>query len=138
MGGNLLEKQSTIIKRSFRSSAKLLSLDFTIPVDELTAKTFYHFRTSELFNIWTPPFCTDSSMWLTKDERHPLRYTFYPCVLIVLDFTNWHLYTLDWESILTYIFFQFQQGLKKSKSNEERWKTELISMWCFIIVRRNM
>ena len=48
---NLPEKQSTIIKRSFRSSTKLLSLDSTIPVDELTAKTFYRFRTSELFNI---------------------------------------------------------------------------------------
>ena len=49
--GSLLEKQSTIIKRSFRSSAKLLSLDSTILVDELTVKTFYRFRTSELFNI---------------------------------------------------------------------------------------
>ena len=51
LGGNLLKKQSTIVKRSFRSSIKPLSLDFTIPVDELTAKTFYRFRTSELFNI---------------------------------------------------------------------------------------
>ena len=50
-GGNLPKKQSTIVKRSFRSSTKLLSLDFTIPVDELTAKTFYCFRTFELFNI---------------------------------------------------------------------------------------
>ena len=33
LGGNLTEKQSTIVKRSFRSSAKPLSLDFTIPVD---------------------------------------------------------------------------------------------------------
>ena len=51
LGGNLPEKKSTIVKRSFRSSTKLLSLDSTIPVDELTAETFYHFRTSELFNI---------------------------------------------------------------------------------------
>ena len=51
LGGNLLEKQFTIVKRSFRSSIKPLSLDFTIPVDELTAKIFYCFRTSELFNI---------------------------------------------------------------------------------------
>ena len=51
LGGNLPEKQSTIVKRSFRSSIKPLSLDSTIPVDELTAKTFYHFKTSELFNI---------------------------------------------------------------------------------------
>ena len=51
IGGNLLEKQFTIIKRSFRSSTKLLFLDTTIPVDELTVETFYHFRTSELFSI---------------------------------------------------------------------------------------
>ena len=49
--GNLLEKQSIIVKRSFRSSTKLLSLDSTIPVDELTTETFYRFKTSELFNI---------------------------------------------------------------------------------------
>ena len=35
--GNLTEKQFTIVKRSFRSSTKLLSLNTTIPVDELTA-----------------------------------------------------------------------------------------------------
>ena len=51
LGGNLPEKQSTIVKRSFRSSTKPLSLDSTIPVDEFTAKTFYHFRIFELFNI---------------------------------------------------------------------------------------
>ena len=51
LGGNLFEKQSTIVKRSFRSSTKPLSLDFTIPVDELIVETFYRFRTSELFNI---------------------------------------------------------------------------------------
>ena len=51
LGGNLLEKQSTIVKRSLRSSTKPLSLNSTIPVDELTAETFYRFRTSELFNI---------------------------------------------------------------------------------------
>ena len=50
LGGNLLEKQSTIVKRSFRSSTKPLSLDSTIPIDELIAETFYRFRTSELFN----------------------------------------------------------------------------------------
>ena len=50
LGGNLPEKQSTIVKRSFKSSTKPLSLDSTIPVDELTAETFYRFRTSELFN----------------------------------------------------------------------------------------
>ena len=49
--GNLLEKQFTIVKRSFRSSTKPLSLDSTIPVDELTTEIFYRFRTSELFNI---------------------------------------------------------------------------------------
>ena len=49
--GNLPEKQSTIVKRSFRSSTKPLSLDSTILVDELIIETFYCFRTSELFNI---------------------------------------------------------------------------------------
>ena len=51
LGRNLPEKQFTIVKRSFRSSTKPLSLDSTIPVDELTVKTFYRFRTFELFNI---------------------------------------------------------------------------------------
>ena len=50
LGGNLPKKQFTIVKRSFRSSTKSLSLDFTIPVDELTAEIFYRFKTSELFN----------------------------------------------------------------------------------------
>ena len=51
LGGNLPEKQFTIVKRSFKSSTKPLSLDSTIPVNELTVKTFYRFKTSELFNI---------------------------------------------------------------------------------------
>ena len=51
LGRNLPEKQSTIVKTSFRSSTKSFSLDFTIPVDELIAETFYCFRTSKLFNI---------------------------------------------------------------------------------------
>ena len=51
LGGNPPEKKSTIIKRSFKSNTKLLSLDSTIPIDELTAKTFYRFRTFKLFNI---------------------------------------------------------------------------------------
>ena len=51
LGGNLLEKQFTIVKRSFRSSTKPLSLESTILIDELIAKTSYHFRTSEFFNI---------------------------------------------------------------------------------------
>ena len=51
LGGNLLEKQFIIVKRSFRSSTKPLSLDFTIIVDELIAATFYRFKTSKLFNI---------------------------------------------------------------------------------------
>ena len=42
---------SLIMKIKKYLFTKLLSLDFTIPVDELTAETFYHFRTSELFNI---------------------------------------------------------------------------------------
>ena len=51
LGGNLPKKQSTIVKGSFRSSTKPLSLDSIIPIDELTVETFYRFRTSELFNI---------------------------------------------------------------------------------------
>ena len=51
LGGNLPKKQFTIVKKSFRSSIKPLSLDSTIPIDELIAKTFYRFRTSKLFNI---------------------------------------------------------------------------------------
>ena len=76
LGRNLPENQFTIVKRSFRSSTKPLSLDSTIPIDELIAKTFYRFRTSEFFNIWMTPFLhesqyvtnqwyTASSMWLT-------------------------------------------------------------------------
>ena len=51
LGENLPKKKFTILKRSFRSSTKHLSLDSTIPIDELTVETFYCFRTSELFNI---------------------------------------------------------------------------------------
>ena len=51
LGENLPEKQSTIVKRSFRSNTKPLSLDSIIPVNELTVKIFYRFRTLELFNI---------------------------------------------------------------------------------------
>ena len=51
LGGNFPEKQSTIVKKSFRFSTKPLSLDSTIPLGELTAETFYHFKTSKLFNI---------------------------------------------------------------------------------------
>ena len=51
LGRNLPEKQSTIIKRSFRSSTKPLSLNSTFLIDELIVETFYCFRTSKLFNI---------------------------------------------------------------------------------------
>ena len=51
LGGNLPEKQFTVVKRSFRSSTKPLSINSTILIDELTVKTFYHFRTSKHFNI---------------------------------------------------------------------------------------
>ena len=50
-GGNLPEKQFTIVKKSFRSSTKPFFLDSTILVDDLTTETFYRFRTFELFNI---------------------------------------------------------------------------------------
>ena len=67
--GNLPKKKSTTIKRSFRSSTKSLSLDSTIPVDELTAETFYHFRASKLFNIWTPPFLLHGSQYVTNSSN---------------------------------------------------------------------
>ena len=51
LGGNFPEKQSAIVKKSFKSGTKPLSLDSTILVDELTAETFYRFKTSKLFNI---------------------------------------------------------------------------------------
>ena len=51
LGENLPKKQFTIVKRSFRSSTKPLSLNSTIPIDKLTEKIFYRFRTSKLFNI---------------------------------------------------------------------------------------
>ena len=51
LGGNLPEKQFTIVKRSFKSSTKHLSLDFTIPVDELIVEIFNRFRTFELSSI---------------------------------------------------------------------------------------
>ena len=54
--GNFPKKQFTIVKRSVRFSTKLLSLDSKIPVDEITVETFYRFRTSKLFKIWTPSF----------------------------------------------------------------------------------
>ena len=74
LGGKLPKKQSTIIKRSFRPSTKHLSLDSTISVDKLTAKTFYCFRTSELFNIWMPPFdAWIPSTWLTNCTNPSMR-----------------------------------------------------------------
>ena len=49
--GNLPNKQSTTVKRNSRPSTKHLCLNSTISIDELTVETFYHFKTSELFNI---------------------------------------------------------------------------------------
>ena len=40
LGGNLPKKQFTIVKKSFRSNTKPLSLNSTIPIDELTVETF--------------------------------------------------------------------------------------------------
>ena len=89
--GNLPEKQSTIVKRSFRSSTKPLSLDSTIPVDKLTAETFYYFRTSELFNIWMPPFwCTNPNTWLINcaDPSTQLNHQLEEVGYKVLHFIN--------------------------------------------------
>ena len=62
LGGNLLEKQFTIVKRRFRYSTKPLSLDSIIPIDELITETFYRFKTSEPSIYECHPFCTESSM----------------------------------------------------------------------------
>ena len=35
LGGNLSKKKFTVVKKSFKSSTKPLSLDSTIPIDEL-------------------------------------------------------------------------------------------------------
>ena len=51
LGENLSKKQSTIVKRSFRSSTKPLSLDSTISIDELTVEILYCFGTFELSSI---------------------------------------------------------------------------------------
>ena len=51
LGRNFPEKQFTIVKRSFRSNTKHLSLDSTILVDELTTEIFYRFRTFKLSSI---------------------------------------------------------------------------------------
>ena len=64
--GNLLVKQSTIVKRSFKSRTKPLSLNSTIPVAELIIEIFYRFRTFELFNIWTPSFFMHGSQYVTN------------------------------------------------------------------------
>ena len=77
LGRNLPKKQSTIVKRSFRSSTKPLSLDSTIPIDRWThSRNLLPLQNLWLFNIWTPPFlhgsqymtnqwCVASSTWLT-------------------------------------------------------------------------
>ena len=60
--GNFPEKQSTIVKRSFRSSTKPLSLYSTIPVDELIAETFTVSEplSSSIYERY-PFCCTDPS-----------------------------------------------------------------------------
>ena len=68
LGRNLLEKQFTIIKRSFISSIKLLSLDSTILVDKLTTEIFYRFRTFKLSSIWMPPMM-HGSQYMTNSQQ---------------------------------------------------------------------
>ena len=63
LGGKPSRKAIYYSKEKFQIYKKILSLDSTILVDELTAEIFYRFRTSELFNIWMPPF----------DARIPVR-----------------------------------------------------------------
>ena len=74
---NLLEKQFTIVKRSFRSSTKPLSLNSTIPIDELIVETLYHFRTFELFKIWMPLFLMQGFQYMINFfARIPVRDSF--------------------------------------------------------------
>ena len=52
LGENLSKNQLTIIKRSFRSNTKPLSLDSTIPVDDLSFFTNGIFKsTLKLFDL---------------------------------------------------------------------------------------
>ena len=74
---NLLEKQFTIVKKSFRSSTKPLSLDSTISIDELTEETFYRFRTFELFNIWTSTFAQIQYMTNSSNLKMLLATKFF-------------------------------------------------------------
>ena len=95
--GNFPEKQSTIVKRSFRSSTKPFSLESTIPVNELTTETFYCFRTSELFNIWTPPFLLHRSQYVTNSPtwRKLLAAKFFTSSIMKI---KKHLVTKPWDA----------------------------------------
>ena len=73
MGGNLPEKQSTIEKRNFRSSTKSLSLDTTILIDELTAETFYRFRSLNSSIYEHHPLMHESQYMTNSFARIPVR-----------------------------------------------------------------
>ena len=60
-GGYLPKKQSTIIKRSFRSSTKPLTLDSTIPIYEPTVETFITLEPLHCSIYECHPFCMDPS-----------------------------------------------------------------------------
>ena len=49
LGGNLPKKQFTIVKTGFISSTKFLSLDSTIPVDELKPSTTLESLNSSIY-----------------------------------------------------------------------------------------
>ena len=51
LGRNFPKKKSTIIKKSFRSNTKPLSLHSINSINELTVETFHHFKTSKLSNL---------------------------------------------------------------------------------------
>ena len=61
LGGNLPEKQSTIVKRSFTSNTKHLSLNFTIPSMNSQQKPFTAFEPLNSSIYERHPFCMDPS-----------------------------------------------------------------------------
>ena len=111
LGGNISEKQSSIIKKSFRSSTKRLSLDSTIPVDELTAKTFYRFRTFELFNIWMPPFL-HGSQYMTNQKMHGSQYVKHTNLRKIVGYKVLHFINNEYQEVFGYKILRHKRRSK--------------------------
>ena len=75
--GNLPEKQSTIVKRSFKSSTKCLSLHSTISIDELTAETSTISKPLNYLIYECHPFYMNLSMWLTHQPEEDVGCKFF-------------------------------------------------------------